>query len=161
ILYLLHNSRRGMTWAIITGALSGICGASLIAIINSALANRQSGEPMTELILAFVVLFCLTPVTRFASEYLLLRLSQDTVYRMRMQLSQRVLQTPLRRLESLGAHRLLVALTDDIMQITIALVELPNLVVNATVIFGCFVYLGWLAPSLMLIALAFLLIGGG
>jgi putative ATP-binding cassette transporter len=161
VLYLLKNSRRGMIWAIVTGSLSGICGAALIAIINSALANRQSGEPMTELILAFAALFVLTPVTRFASEYLLLRLAQDTVYEMRMRLSKRVLSTPLRRLESLGAPRLLVALTDDIMQITVALVELPNLVVNGTVVFGCFVYLGWLAPSLMLVALAFLILGGG
>ncbi|MEA2693825.1 MAG: putative pyoverdin transport system ATP-binding/permease protein [Acidobacteriota bacterium] len=161
IAFLLKNSRHGMTWAVVTGALSGICGAALIAIINSALASRQSGEPMTELILAFAALFVLTPITRFISEYLLLRLSQDTVYAMRMRLSKRILSTPLRRLESLGAPKLLVALTDDIMQITVALVELPTLVVNFTVIFGCFVYLGWLAPSLMLVALAFLVIGGG
>ena len=159
--YLLQNSRRLMIWAIITGSLSGICGAGLIAIINSALANRQSGEPMTELLLSFAALFVLTPLTRFASEYLLLRLSQDTVYALRMRLSKRILSTPLRRLESLGAPRLLVALTDDIMQITVALVELPNMMVNGTVVFGCFVYLGWLSPSLMLVALAFLILGGG
>jgi putative ATP-binding cassette transporter len=161
VLYLLKNSRRGMIWAIVTGSLSGICGAGLIAIINSALADRQSGEPMTELLFSFAALFLLTPVTRFASEYLLLKLAQDTVYSMRMRLSNRILSTPLRRLESLGAPRLLVALTDDIMQITVALVELPNLMVNGTIVFGCFVYLGWLSPSLMLVALAFLILGGG
>jgi putative ATP-binding cassette transporter len=161
VLYLLKHSRRGMIWAIVTGSISGICGAGLIAIINSALSNRQSGEPLTELVFSFLALFLLTPVTRFASEYLLLRLSQDTVYAMRMRLSNRILSTPLRRLESLGAPRLLVTLTDDIMQITIALVELPNMVVNGTIVFGCFVYLGWLSPPLMLVALAFLILGGG
>ena len=161
VLYLLKHSRRGMIWAIITGSISGICGAGLIAIINSTLSNRQSGEPLTELFFSFLALFLLTPITRFASEYLLLRLSQDTVYAMRMRLSNRILSTPLRRLESLGAPKLLVALTDDIVQITVALVELPNLVVNGTIVFGCFVYLGWLSPSLTLVALAFLILGGG
>jgi putative ATP-binding cassette transporter len=161
VLYLLKHSQRGMIWAIVTGSISGICGAGLIAIINSALSNRQSGEPQTELFFSFLALFLLTPVTRFASEFLLLRLSQDTVYAMRMRLSNRILSTPLRRLESLGAPRLLVALTDDIMQITVALVELPNMVVNGTIVFGCFVYLGWLSPLLMLVALAFLILGGG
>ncbi len=161
VLYLLKHSRRGMIWAIITGSISGICGAGLIAIINSTLSNRQSGEPLTELFFSFLALFLLTPITRFASEYLLLRLSQDTVYAMRMRLSNRILSTPLRRLESLGAPKLLVALTDDIVQITVALVELPNLVVNGTIVFGCFVYLGWLSPPLMLVALAFLILGGG
>jgi putative pyoverdin transport system ATP-binding/permease protein len=158
--YLFQNSRRGLTWACVAGALSGVCGAAIIAVINSALASHQTGEPVDELLAAFAVLFVLSPVTRFVSEYLLIRLSQDTVYALRLRLSQRILSTPLRRLESLGAHRLLVALTEDIQQITIALIELPNLVVNAIIVFGCFVYLGWLAPKMMLIALAFLIIGG-
>ncbi len=161
MLYLFQSSRRGMTWAIVTGGISGICGAALIAIINANLARHQAGEPLTDLVLPFAALFVLTPITRFVSEYLILRLCQDSVYRLRMQLSRRILSTPLRRLESLGFPRLLVNLTDDILQITVALIELPNLVVNVTLVFGCFVYLGWLAPPLIAIVLLFLVIGGG
>jgi putative ATP-binding cassette transporter len=160
ISFMLRSSRKMMVWAVVTGALSGIAGAGLIGVINSALAAQHDGIT-PQMVAAFATLFLLSPLTRYASEILLLRLAQRSVYQLRMHLARRILATPLRRLERMGAARLLVALTDDITSISAALADLPIVLVNGTIIVGCFIYMGWLSPSLLLLSIAFLIIGGG
>src|SRR5262245_2910847 len=107
VFFLLRSSRRMILWAVVAGAVSGACGAGLIALLNSALANRPVSWT-GGLAIAFGVLFLLSPATRFISDTLLINLTQDSVYELRMRLAKRILQTPLRDLEKLGAHRLLV-----------------------------------------------------
>jgi putative pyoverdin transport system ATP-binding/permease protein len=160
IVFLLRNSRRIVIWAVVAGAVSGACGAGLIALLNSALANRPVSFA-SGLGVAFAVLFLLSPASRFLSDLLLIKLTQRSVYDLRMRLAKRLLQTPLRELERLGPARLLVALTEDIGSITNALAMLPLVMVNLALLLGCVVYLGWLAPSLLLACLAFLAVGVG
>jgi putative ATP-binding cassette transporter len=143
---------------VIAGAISGACGAGLIGILNSALANRPVGWT-SGIAIAFLVLFLVAPVSRFVSDLMLLQLTQNSVYELRMRLAKRILQTPLRNLERLGPPRLLVALTDDIGSITMALSMLPIVLVNIAIVIGCLVYLGWLSPVLLFATLAFLVIG--
>ncbi len=160
ILFLLRSSRKMMLWAVVAGALSGIAGAAMIGVINSALAAQHDGIT-TEMVAAFFALFLISPLTRYASEILLLKLTQRSVYELRLHLSQRILSTPLRQLESLGAAKLLVALTDDISSISLALSDLPVILVNGTIIVGCFIYMGWLSPPLLAVSLVFLVLGAG
>jgi putative ATP-binding cassette transporter len=54
-----------------------------------------------------------------------------------------------------------VALTDDINSISLALSDLPVILVNGTIIVGCFIYMGWLSLPLLLISLVFLILGAG
>jgi len=158
IFFLLRASRKRMIWAVVAGAISGITGAAMIGVINSALAAQHDGIT-PELIAAFAVLFLLSPITRYVSEVLLLRLTQRSVYELQMVLSQRILSTPLRSLEAMGPPRLMVALTDDIGSISMALANLPVILVNGTVVVGCFIYMGWLSPMLLLLCLFFLVVG--
>ena len=66
---------------------------------------------------------------------LLTRLGQATIARLRIELGRRVVDAPLRRIEELGAHRVLAALNDDAAVISQAYVQLPLVCVNiATVI---------------------------
>ncbi len=160
ILFLLRSSRQMMIWAVIAGALSGIAGAAMIGVINSALAAQHDGITAA-MVAGFVALFLISPLTRYVSEVVLLRLTQKSVYELRMHLSRRILATPLRALESMGAAKLLVALTDDITSISTALSDLPVILVNGTIILGCFIYMGWLSPPLLLVSLGFLVLGAG
>src|SRR4051794_35964222 len=98
---LLRSSRNMMISAVVAGALSGIAGAAMIGVINSALA-AQRDEITLRLVVAFVALFLISPITRYFSELLLLQLTQRAVYDLRMHLSRRILAMPLRRLESMG-----------------------------------------------------------
>ena len=78
---------------------------------------------------------------------------------MRIRLSQQILGVQLRRLEEIGAHRLLTALTEDIPFITGIVSLIPVLCVNAAVVIGCLKYLGWRSWLLLLCILFFMAVG--
>jgi putative pyoverdin transport system ATP-binding/permease protein len=160
IRFLLQTSQRTVIWAVIAGVISGACGAALIGIVNSTLAAGVNEWDAT-LPISFAVLVLLSPLARYVSDRLLIGIAQGSVFRLRLRLARRILQTPLRQLESLGSHRLLVTLTEDITSIAGALAEAPALLINSTIILGCLVYMGWLAPEMLVVTLILLAVGMG
>lgn len=89
----------------------------------------------------------------------MLHLTQSAIFQMRIDLSRKLLATPLKRLQTMGKHRLLVILTEDVHTFTAAFEWVPLLFVNAVVTLACFAYLAWLSWSLLLILALFLLVG--
>jgi len=152
-----RQSRGILALIVITGAVSGISNALLLALISSVLTNLA--RPTSALIWGFVGMCLLLPTSRFISESLLTRLTANTVSNLRMQLSRRILFAPLKRLEELGTHRLLATLTDDIPSITGALIAIPVLCINIAVVIASLIYMAWLSPLVLLILLTFMAIG--
>jgi putative ATP-binding cassette transporter len=66
---------------------------------------------------------------------------------------------PLRQIEELGAPKLMVALTEDILEITQATLSIPIFAVNFAVLLGGAVYLAWLSFPVFLGMLAFGIVG--
>ena len=149
-LALLRGSRRQLAGAVLSGALSGLGLAGLIALINTALATPRADLP--PLVAAFAALCAMVFVSRTYSEMLLVRLSQRMIATLRGELSRQILASPLRRLEAQGAHRLLAALTEDVQKIAALLTRLPTFCINTAVAAGCFLYMGWLSIPMMLAA---------
>jgi putative pyoverdin transport system ATP-binding/permease protein len=114
---------------------------------------------MTVLLLMFIGLCVLLPVTRFIAEVLLIRLGQGALVDLRMRLSRQILAAPLRQLEEIGAARLLAVLSDDVPTITNALLAVPILCINIAIVIGSLVYLGWLSWLVLLAVLFFMVIG--
>lgn len=156
IAFFLRHSRKVVFLSVAAGALSGMCNAALLAVINSVLKAKTPGWV---LIWSFVGLCVLLPFARFASERLLTKLGQEAMHRMRMQLCRQILAAPLLHLEQLGSARLLTTLTDDIPTITNAVGIIPLLCVNVALVIGCLVYLGILSWGAFLIVLAFMILG--
>jgi len=155
--FLIRYSRRTAVLAILAGAVSGASSTGMLAVINAAV--QRAGASRTALAWAFVGLCLLLPLARLLSETLLVRLGQDALLRLRMQLSRQILASPLRRLEEIGAPRLLAALTDDVPVITNALLTIPTICINVAVFVGGLVYLGWLSWQVLLAALGFIALG--
>jgi putative ATP-binding cassette transporter len=153
----IPHSRSIVVLVIVTGVIGGICNTALLAIINATLTSSSVSK--TALAWSFAVVCILLPVTRFASEVLLARLSAGAAYDLRMYLGKRILSTPLRRLEELGAPRLLAALTNDIPVITNTFSSIPILCMHITIVVGCLVYLGYLSKVLLLVILACMALG--
>lgn len=151
--FLVRQERRTFLLAALAGLASGAAATGMVAVINSALHDDR---PLSRALLAvaFAALLALSPATRLASQYLLIRLGQDLVFDLRLSLSRRILTTPLRRLEQLGPHRLLVTLTDDVGAVTQSMVSFPEITSHGALVAGCLVYLGWLSPPLFGIFLA-------
>jgi putative ATP-binding cassette transporter len=76
-----------------------------------------------------------------------------------MHLSRQILATSLRHVETLGSHRLLATLTDDVEAISDAFVWFPLLCINGAMVAGCLVYMGWLSWGLLLLVLGFMALG--
>lgn len=157
IRHLIRASRRTAILSIVAGALCGASTAGLVALINVIL-NSETPDARTYLPIFVGLLLALIGLTVW-SQILLIRLAEGSVYELRLQLSRQILATPLRTLETLGAHRLLAVLTDDIAEISNGYLNLPTLFIQGTALLIGLVYLGVLSWVLLVAALAFLVVG--
>lgn len=99
----------------------------------------------------FLSLCLAVPLAWVLSQHLLIRFGQRMVYELRLELTESILATPLRRIEELGPPRLLAALTNDIVAISQGFLQVPELVISLAIVVGGLVYLGWLSPLLFLL----------
>ncbi len=157
MLFLLRASKLTVVLSVGAGLVAGASSAALIGLINSALSGGRAHQKT--MIIGFAGLGVLVLTANLLSRVLLINLSQKAITKLRMHLSRRMLATPLPRLESMGFHRLLASLTDDVLIISNALTAAPALCINAVTVAVCLVYLGWLAPGLLLGAAAVMLVG--
>lgn len=157
ITYLFRVSRATVILAIVFGVLSGATSTGLLALISTTLTGGQAN--MRTLLWGFVGLCVLLPAFKFMADWLLVRLGQEAVFQLRVRLSRQILDSPLLKLEKLGAHRLLAALTDDVASIINALVFIPTLFINVAIVCGCLIYLYWLSPAIFAIMMAALAFG--
>lgn len=155
--FFLKHSRKTVVVSMVAAIFSGACNAALLAVINLLL--KRDGSSGSRLVLAFVGLCIVLPLSRFASEILLNNLGQDSLYSFRIQISRQALATSLRHLEQLGIHRVLSALTDDLPVIANTALVLPLVCLNATVIIGCLLYIGLLSWKVLSLILLFVFLG--
>ncbi|MGB3614270.1 MAG: cyclic peptide export ABC transporter [Elainellaceae cyanobacterium] len=127
--------------ATLAGIVSGTCSARLIATINTAIAQNS---PLS-LVTPFAALAVLSLLAGSLSQFILVDLSQDSIYQLRLRLSQRILSAPLQQLEQLGPSQLLATLTEDVQAISSTVFAIPFLCIDIGVVGGCLVYLGWLS----------------
>jgi len=153
----MRGARLIIVVVMIAGALSGLCNAGFLVIINSAL--KDPSHRTAAMVWSFAGLCVMLPVSRFVSGALLLKLAGRAGFEMRTQLARKILAAPLRKLEELGAHRLLGTLTQDITAITGAVTSYPNLLMQLFIVVGCLGYLGWLSWPVLLGVLGFMVLG--
>ena len=155
--FFLRTSPRYMMLVILGGVISGAASIGVLTLISSALANLDRWTSFH--VIAFVVLCVLVPVSKVASEMTLNWLGQATVFELRQRLSRQILNAPLRELEKIGSHRLLAALTSDVLSIANSLQAVPMFCINLAIVIGCLLFMGWLSPVVLLFVLGFLVIG--
>ena len=154
---LLSYSRRAVILAIIVGVINGICNAALLAIIHKALIAGRGAS--ANLLWGFIALWLVLPASRIASQVTLSHLVQTAIYDLRMHLSRQILAAPLRQLEEIGTHRLFATLNDDVQAISNALVSIPTICMQSTVLIASLAYLGWLSWPVLIGVIIFMSIG--
>lgn len=141
--FLLRSSRKQVAIAIFTGFLSGISSAGLIALISRAIGAKSA--EMGTFAGAFIGLTIISLVTSIISQVVLIRLAQDAVFNLRMQLGRQILSSELNHLERLGNARVMATLTEDVQAVATAVSSFPFLCIDLATIIGCFAYIGWLS----------------
>jgi putative ATP-binding cassette transporter len=158
IRFVWRTCRRMVVTTVVLAVLSGICNAALIAFVNAALVaeNRRGALLMW----AFVAVGLGKLITNFASQAMLIKFSQGVIARLRQDLVRKILAVPLRHLEEIGGPRVLVALTDDVFNITQALLAIPIIVVNVAILVCGAAYLGWISWQILLGVCVLIVLGG-
>lgn len=150
IRFLLEISWQHIVIATVAGLISGSGNALLISLIN--LSVNQAAISNALQYFAILGLFIL--ITSTTSQFMLIALSQNAIYQLRLKLSRNVLSSPLQHLERLGANRLIATLTDDVRTLAHAVSAIPNLCIDLATVVGCFIYLAWLSNILFVLTIA-------
>jgi putative pyoverdin transport system ATP-binding/permease protein len=123
IKFLWQISWKHILIASSAGLVSGCSNALMISIINREVHQGR----FTNALLYFVLLAIFIIITSIVAQFLLIILSQNAIYELRLQLSKNILASPLEHLEKLQENRLIVMLTDDINILTRSVSAIPNI----------------------------------
>lgn len=157
VAFLYRSSLGTVSLAVLSGVIAGVSNTGLLIVINSVLS--KSNVPRDTLIWSFALLCLAMLVSRAASWIFLVQLAHRVTFKLRLDLSARILGAPLQHLEKLGAPRLLATLTDDVSVVAAALTTAPMLGVHIVVVITCLGYLGWLSWPALLGVFGFLVVG--
>jgi putative ATP-binding cassette transporter len=141
---------------IAAAVLSGVANTALVAMVNQVISVDRPGVSLLVVFLGICVAF---PLLRFVGDMLLATLTARASVHLRMTMAARMLAVPLRRLEELGTSKLNVTLLDDFPTVVNAMVLIPMLTLNLTVVAGCLIYMGALSWKMLLGVLFFLVVG--
>ena len=155
--FLLRGPKWTLLVLLVTGLLSGICSAGLLAVIN-ALVHQPRGLPRA-LALMFVALACVKIAAHCLSQLSLVYLAQDTILELGLKLCAQVTRTSLRTLEKKGPSHIFATLTDDVSALAWALQCVPSLIINGAVLIGGAIYLAWLSWTIFLGVVGLTLVG--
>ncbi|MDE3083908.1 MAG: ABC transporter ATP-binding protein, partial [Verrucomicrobiota bacterium] len=155
--FLFRYSRWPMIWTAAAAFLAGMCNAGIIAVVNAVLGGSKM--PLTVLAWGFVALGAARILSNFLAQETLSHFAQTNTARIRHDLVQKILAVPLRQLEEFGAPRLMVALTEDLMDLTEAMQTIPTFGVNLAILLGGAIYLGYLSPQILLAMVVFIFFG--
>jgi ABC-type siderophore export system fused ATPase/permease subunit len=118
--------------------------AGLVAIINTAI--HSSGPSTRRLAFGFCGFLVGRTLANATARLLLNQFTQETLSGLALNLSRKLLATPLGELERIGIPRILATLTHDVAMLGWAAQNLPSLATNVAVIAGCAIYLGGFRP---------------
>ena len=155
--FVFRTCRGMMLVTTSTALLSGACNAGLLALVSIALTT--SNYATSGLLWAFIALGLGKVATNYVSQAVLASFSQRAIAQLRQDLIRKLLGVPLRTLEEIGPPRVLVALTDDVFNITQALMAIPLISVNLAILLGGAAYLGWVSWQILASVFGLIVIG--
>lgn len=157
IRFLLQSSWPMMTLAVLTGLVSGLSSAGVVAMMNYIL--RQWGTPPTVgIMIGFGALAITALVAGIASQLVLIRLAQQAIFNLRMQLGRGILASELAHLDRTGSATLLATLTDDIQALANAVWILPFICIDFAMVLGGLGYILWLSWQVLLFVVTLILL---
>jgi putative ATP-binding cassette transporter len=146
--YLTSSSGSRKTYVLLMAALTmsllgGIANIALLAVVTR-IVSRNTHFDWT-FILVLIGLGAFLGFTRGAAQYLLSKVTIDSLVSLRLGLCSRIIAAPLATLERLGNARLTATFTESMPAISNALIQLPNVVLYAIVAAGSVAYMAWLS----------------
>jgi putative ATP-binding cassette transporter len=158
IFSLLKDSLGLTSVAVGAGIVAGVGNTLLLGFVNNGLAHRST-DLIGQMIVSFIVVCVVVAGSRFLSQDLMARFAQRNLRDLRMKLGRRVLSSPLRAQEEIGANRILAVFTEDVPAIASAVNAIPAICTNLVIVIGCLIYLGMISGKLLLGVIGFIIFG--
>jgi putative ATP-binding cassette transporter len=145
---LFRESGKLLLLATTSSVAGGLAGASLIVIISRAI---QRGGQYSSLGYMFFGVSLGWLGCMVSSEICLLHATQAVILRLRLDLSRKILATPLQKLQLLDKHRLLAIVTKDVDSFIRAFQLVPRLLGNIILTVACLGYMAFVSWRLSVI----------
>lgn len=139
--FLFRTGRRGIITVILAGIVGGLASAGFVALVNAAL--HTTNLPL--IVVGFIAVALARIATNLIAQWNLATYAQQAILHLCNQLSARVVETPFRTLEEIGAARIMTTLTDDVGTLSASVQAIPTVITNAAVLLGCTIYLAALS----------------
>jgi putative ATP-binding cassette transporter len=151
--FLLRSSRGIVLLSAAAGAAGGLAGIALLALIRRELASDSPSY--RSMVWIFLALCLVSAAARIIGQAAMIKLGQNAILDLALQLVKRTLRLPLRGFESIDTAALLAALTEDVVLIANAMVAAAHLCTNIPIVIACVIYLGWLSPTIFVSGVLF------
>src|SRR4051794_10398441 len=149
--FLLRASRGVIALSLVAGLVSGVSGVGLIALIHAELGRTTTSS--SRLGLAFGGLCLVAALARVIAQTSMVRIGQETVFKLCLHICRKILSVPLRRFEELDSGALVAVLTEDVLTVANGIAGIPLLGINLPIVLACLVYVGWLSPPVLVCGL--------
>ncbi|MFT7464688.1 MAG: putative ATP-binding cassette transporter [Pseudohongiellaceae bacterium] len=155
--FLMRSNAPRLKLAVLVSIISGFSAPGLIILANHVWEQGlfDSGQWLA----GFVSLMVVVVASGLAAQWIALDLALHAVVDLRMELSARILGTPLRRLEQLGSPRLFAALTEDVNTLSRVLPNIPRVVIDLTTLIGGTLWMAWVSWKVVLLLLCLAVVG--
>jgi len=153
--FLLRASRSIIALSLAAGLVSGLSGVGLIALIHRELGRSPGEASPTRLALAFGALCLVACFARVVSQASMVRVGQETIFKLCLHICRKILSVPLRRFEELDSSALVAVLTEDVLTVANGIAGIPLLGINLPILLACLVYVGWLSPPVLVCGILF------
>lgn len=142
--FALRSHRLQLVAATVASVASGVASAGLMGYIGSQFVDQGDLDGLV--IATFVALIVFSLATGLGARWILIRLVARRTVQLQLELSRRIVATPLPRIEAAGRARLFAMLTDDARAVSDALIRMPDVVISSALVAGSVAYLAWLSP---------------
>lgn len=152
--FLFDRARKICFAILLASFVGGLANVLFIALIQKAMTG--AAESRRAMLWSVATLCVIAPTARIVSQTLLVKLAENSLADMVVKFSRQVLATPLRKVEELGSHRIIAALTEDVVSIAVGLMDLPIIALHSVIIVACLIYLGTISPIALLWVIGFI-----
>ena len=153
--YLCRLSFSSLSISIAASLAAAAANLYLMSIIVAAF--KPAGDEPHQ-ILAFGLLCLLLLCARTASQILLIRMTQDTVYNLHVKISRQVAAMEQDSLEQLGSIPVLTVISDDVNIVSALGTQVPALVMNVSIFVGVLSYVLYVSTSAFLMLLIMVIV---
>jgi putative ATP-binding cassette transporter len=151
---VFQQYRWPLAMVLLLSVSSGLLSVGVIAFVNQRMISTHEG--LGTALWQFGLLLLLLLTLASAASLSLTALGHRFVYGLRRVMVKRLLDTDIERIESIGGAKIYASLSSDIRGVTMAFVQLPDLIYGSVLSVAAFSYLAWLSPSLFAATLSWM-----